>query len=420
MKVLQVNAVYETGSTGGIVADMVKGLSALGVDSRVAASVAAPSMDVLSVGSPLDRKFHAFASRVSGKQAYYSRRGTEHLLAYIASERPDVVHLHNLHANYINLPMLLDYLGSNDIATALTLHDCWFFTGKCCHYTAEGCDRWLTGCGSCPRVHKDNPSWFFDRSSEMWADKKRWFAAIPRLAAIGVSDWITGEATRSLLADAALIRRIYNWIDLDVFSPADAGCGVPQGNGEDDFVMLAVASRWRESKGLGDLIRLGEAIDQGVLAAMLAGMGGSSATRHRIQMVGQIPPGVRLPGSFEPLGEVGGARDLAAIYSRADVFLQLSEEESFGKVTAEALACGTPAIVYDSTANPELVGDGCGHVAQRGDVHDVMRCVLEVQMRGKSAYMRSCRDFATEHFGMEQRIGEHVALYSELTTMRRS
>ncbi len=420
MKVMHINAVVGVGSTGRNVSELADGLRRRGIDSCVAWSEGSSAQGDYRIGTSFERKSHALGSRLLGRQGYFSGRGTSALLAYINDEQPDVVHLHNLHANYINLPMLLGYLARNDVATAVTLHDCWFFTGKCCHYTADGCDRWLTGCGSCPRLRKDNPSWFFDRSAAMWADKKRLFAAIPRLAVIGVSDWITREASRSLLSSAALVSRIYNWIDLDIFSPTEAGRGVSHGCGEDEFVMLAVSSRWRESKGLGDLIRLGDAIDQDVLAAKLAGVGGTSTTRYRVQLVGEIPSGVRLPKCFEPLGEVGSVSDLAAIYSHADVLLQLSEEESFGKVTAEALACGTPAIVYDSTASPELVGYGCGHVARCGDVDDVMRCVLQVQVRGKSDYTRSCRDFAIEHFGMEQRIDDHVSLYDQLTTMGRS
>jgi glycosyltransferase involved in cell wall biosynthesis len=53
-----------------------------------------------------------------------------------------------------------------------------------------------------------------------------------------------------------------------------------------------------------------------------------------------------------------GADYLAACYTAADVFLAASKGEGFGIHVPEAQACGTPVIVSDFTAQPELVGDG--------------------------------------------------------------
>ena len=49
---------------------------------------------------------------------------------------------------------------------------------------------------------------------------------------------------------------------------------------------------------------------------------------------------------------------LAGIYTAMDVLLQPSRGEGFGIPAIEAQACGTPVIVSNATAQPELVGDG--------------------------------------------------------------
>ena len=49
--------------------------------------------------------------------------------------------------------------------------------------------------------------------------------------------------------------------------------------------------------------------------------------------------------------------DLSHIYSDSDVFLAASGGEGFGIPVVEAMASGTPAIVTDFSAQPELVGD---------------------------------------------------------------
>ena len=41
-------------------------------------------------------------------------------------------------------------------------------------------------------------------------------------------------------------------------------------------------------------------------------------------------------------------------------------------VTAEAIACGTPSIVYDQTAVPEIVEPSSGCVVKAGDVDEMI------------------------------------------------
>jgi len=416
MKILQINAVNETGSTGRIVA----GLEQSGIASRVAYSIGASVTNSYVIGNAVDRKLHALGSRVFGRQAYFSRRSTSGLLRYIEDERPDVVHLHNLHANYVNLTMLLTYLADRDIATVVTLHDCWFFSGKCCHYTSDGCDRWEAGCGSCPRLGKDNPSWMIDATASMWADKKRLFEAIPRLAVVGVSDWIASEAKRSFLSCASDIRRIYNWVDLDVFRPTrSSDSGTRFGSDDDGFVILGVASSWSTAKGLDDFVRLAWMIENGALDNGPCGTPAQCLARPRVVLVGAVKNKSFLPGSISLVGATNDAHELAASYGAADVFLQLSREETFGKVTAEALACGTPAIVYSSTANAELVGANCGYVVGPGDLSQLMSRVQQVRSDTKAAYSSSCREFAQQKFDKRVLIADYVELYEQLRGLGR-
>lgn len=59
---------------------------------------------------------------------------------------------------------------------------------------------------------------------------------------------------------------------------------------------------------------------------------------------------------------------LAAIYTGMDVLLQTSRGEGFGIPAIEAQACGTPVIVSNATAQPELAGDGwCVEVQPQWD-----------------------------------------------------
>ncbi len=158
MRILQVNAIYGSKSTGTIVKDIDLLLQSKGHESYVAfqKSTEVPT-NGYKIGNKLDYKIHALLTRLLGKQGYFSIASTKKFLKYIDKIKPDIVHLHNLHSNYINLNMLLKYLEYKNIHTVITLHDCWFFTGNCSHYQVAKCDKFKDSCGDCPLLKKDVP-----------------------------------------------------------------------------------------------------------------------------------------------------------------------------------------------------------------------------------------------------------------------
>ena len=248
MKVLQINAVYEKFSTGRTTKELHEAMQSKGIESFVACpDLASLSENGYKIGNKLDWKFHALLSRITGKQGYFSRFATKGLLDYISEVKPDVIHLRNLHSNYINLPMLLKYIAEKDIATVLTLHDSWFYTGKCVYYIECNCDRWENRCGNCPALKAGNPSLFLDRTTEMLSDKKKLFGAIRRLAVVGVSQWVTDDASKSILKDSAIVQCIYNWIDLERFRPRDCRQIKKSMGIENKFVILGIATSWNFS-----------------------------------------------------------------------------------------------------------------------------------------------------------------------------
>lgn len=402
MKILQINAVSGIRSTGRTCAEIADYLNKNGDEGYVAYSDGLPYNKGYKIGTLLEIKLHGLFSRISGLPGYFSKKGTRKFLRYLGELAPDIVHLRNLHGNFINLELLLTYLADHDIPTVLTLHDCWFYTGKCCHYTVETCFKWKRECSNCPRVRKDNPSWFLDRTRKMYQDKKKWFQKIPRLAVVGTSDWVTHEAKQSLLASAKIVTRIYNWVDLEVFKPVNADdlrCKLGLKN---QFVILGIASGWSEHKGLNKFIELSSLIENDM----------------SLILVGNISSGKCLPKNIIHIKETQDVNELVRYYSVADVLVNLSIEETFGKVTAEALACGTPAIVINSTANPELVGEGCGYIVGKYDIRAVVQSILDIRKQGKSVYSQNCRRYAQSHFDKNNRMLDYVALYERLMGKR--
>lgn len=134
MRILQINAVYKTKSTGRIVVEMYKYFQSKDIESYVAYATentdTSNDPNVFRIGNTLDHKLHALAYRIYSMQGCHSTLATRSLLRKIAELKPDIVLTHNLHSNYINLPILLTSLKQMNINVVLDLHDCRFMTGS--------------------------------------------------------------------------------------------------------------------------------------------------------------------------------------------------------------------------------------------------------------------------------------------------
>ena len=357
------------------------------------------------IGNALDRKCHALLNRLTGYEASFSYFPTKHLISYIRKMRPDVVKLGIAHSNYLNVFQLLQFLGREDIPTVVVLNDCWYFTGKCMHYTTNQCFRWKTGCGHCPHLENGLPTLFFDRTAQMLEKKKKAFQEVPRLAVVGVSDWLVNEARQSILKDATILRRIYNWVDLKQFYPHDdQPATLADAQLEGKKVVLGVASSWKSGKGLENFLRLANDLVEDTF----------------IVLVGSMPQDTVLPPKVVHIPETRNVEELARLYSRADVFVTFSMEETFGKVSAEALACGTPVVCFDSTASPELVGEKGGRVVSVGDYDGVRKAVEEILSLGKEAFSEACVQQARQNFCFETNAQQYLDLFEELIRCRKA
>ncbi len=401
MRILQINAISDSGSTGRTCREMNDAFRAMGYEAAVAFSVGTVEKTQweYKIGKPIGQWLHAILSRATGLQGYFSGNATRKLLKFMEQYQPNVVILRNLHANYIHLPMLLDYLAKKDIPTVAVLHDCWIFTGKCCHYTVAGCYRWQEECGNCPAKRLYNKSWLFDWSKKMHRDKKKLLQAIPRLGVVAVSDWILGEAKKApAFQNAMMKQRIYNWINTELFTPGN-GAELRKKLGiENNKVILSIANNWGTSKGIHTALAIANRLNED----------------ERYVLVGNIAKNVVLPEKIIHIPKTDQIDRLVELYSMADVFLQTSLEETFGKVSAEALSCGTPIVCFDSTANAEQVGENCGTAVPAGDLEAMLRAVRQILEKGKAHYTDSCRTFAVSHFGMDAIFPQYMQFFEKM------
>lgn len=398
MKVLQINALARTKSTGRTVYEMHQELLDRNIESCVAVSYYGKTEEQYGqyvIGTKGEARVHALLSRLTGLQGYYSNTTTEKVITYIEHEKPSVVVLRVLHNNFINVNKLMLYLKKKNIPTILVLHDLWFCTGHCVYPIYTECEKYKTICSHCSQKKKANRSWLFDRSSKIWRDRKALYAGWKNLAVVGVSQWATECARESSVMNGIkLFSTIYNWIDLQKFQIEKVEKQNPV------FTILGVCSEWGSEKGVEDFIKLSWMLENEELVLV-----GRMSEKYRLQFP---PKKVRF------IDFVTSEKQLAELYNQADVYVTMSKAETFGKTTAEALSCGTPCIVYDVGASPELIGERCGYVAAPGDVKSVYACIQKVQGMGKDYYTNACREWACEHFSKCKNIEKYIDLFHQL------
>ena len=338
MKVLQINAVYGQGSTGTIVQHIQQACESKGIDCYVAYSKSYIKVkNGYKIGGWCSSKLHAILCRLAGKQGYYSSRATRRFIRFIDVIKPDIIHLHNLHSNFINISLLFNYISKNDIKTIITLHDCWWYTGGCFHYSYVDCYKWLESCGSCPKRFNDTPALLFDASKQILRDKKYLVKSINHLFIVGVSNWISNEAKKSFLRRWP-IKTIYNGIDFSVFRPSPSSLRKEMGL-EGKYVLLGPASKWLSPVNSYILDFFVDNLNDSSVLVLF----GNTCKKHS-------------PSNKIILYKYTRDKyELAKLYSMADVFVNCSREESLGLINIEAQACGTPVVSFSGTGVSETV-----------------------------------------------------------------
>ncbi len=397
MKILQINS-CNFGSTGGIMLNIAKtaedsGHTAYTVFPKSRSNLKKDVKNSILTGNVFTRNLHLLMSYATGFNGCFSVLSTYKILKKLDGISADIIHLHNLHNSYINLPMLFSYIKKRGIKTVWTLHDCWSFTGQCPYFTMADCEKWRDGCFEC-RQYKKYPASLFDRTKIMYRLKKRWFTQVDNMTIVTPSEWLAELVRRSFLKEYP-VKVINNGIDLSVFCRKESDFRKKY-NLADRHIILGVASPWSERKGFDVFLKLADMIDDNYAVVLV----GVSETQRE-----------ELPKNVIGIPRTSNCGALAEIYSAADVFVNPTREDNFPTVNIESLACGTPVVTFDTGGSPEIIDDTCGITAKENTAEALKSAIVEIcQYRQYSA--RACRARA-EKFDMNDKFKEYVELYEK-------
>lgn len=360
-RVLIINSVCDYGSTGKICVELANKLKKEGSEVIIAYGRGKTSYeDSIKIGNLLDQYVHGIGTRLFDKQGLASKKSTSNFLKWAEEYDPDCLWIHNLHGYYINYEILFEWIKKRPkMNVKWTLHDCWAFTGHCAHFSAVGCEQWMTHCCKCCQKKQYPCSLFIDNCFENYEKKKAAFKDVANMKIIVPSNWLADLVKKSFLK-CYPIEVQQNVVDKNVFRYRESNFRKQYGLKE-KIILLGVANVWTDRKGYNDFVKL---------AGMLT-------DRFQIVLVGLDKKQMKkLPSNIIGIERTKDQVELAEIYSAADLYINPSKEETYGMTNAEALACGTVAIAYEGTACEEVVKQN-GGIAVEQNVDAIYKVIKD-------------------------------------------
>lgn len=406
MKILQVNVVYNTGSTGKIAYDIHTELKKQNIESIVCygRGEALHEKNIHKVCGELYSDLNHFWANLSGVLYGGCLLSTNKLISIIKNEKPDIVHLHCLNGYFVNIYRLVAWLKKHHVKTVLTLHAEFMYTGGCSH--SIDCNQWsdCKGCGhaKCPRYRSDMKVWFFDRSRTMWRRMKRAFEGFDEgLVVSSVSPWLMERASRSPILYKKKHCVILNGIDTGLFRAYDGESAAKLkkelGIGNEKVIFHATAcfsNDINHIKGGYYIIELAKRMPE-----------------CKFIIAGNSNDDINVPDNIILLGKITDTKRLAELYSMADLTVITSKKETFSMIVAESLCCGTPIVGFNAGA-PEMIAiPEYSAFSEHGDL-DLLERNVRLFLCKKS---EDISEKAAGVYSRERMVSDYLQLYLSLS-----
>lgn len=367
MKILQVNCVYNKGSTGKIMGDIHSVLEKSSYESVICYGRGEKTSDknVYKTCGETYSKCNNLLTRITGIMYGGCFFSTNKLIKVIKKEKPDIVHLHCINGYFVNIYRIVSWLKKNKIKTVLTLHAEFMYTANCGY--ALDCEKWLSGCGNCPKLRQETKSLFFDGTHRSWVKMKKAFEGFKDLTVVSVSPWLMERAKRSPILSNFEHITVLNGLDTDVFHRYDTDELRRELGLNDEKIIFHATAHFSADKdhfkGGYYVLKLAEMLkDQNV----------------KVLVAGRCDENISVPENVILLGNISDQTMLAKYYSLADVAVIASKKETFSMIVAESLCCGTPVVGFKA-GGPETIAipEYCEFV-EYGDIENMKNAVSKM------------------------------------------
>lgn len=347
MKVLLLNITGRFGSTGRIVNDIREYLIAKGHDAIIVHGHPDSVNDsaFYQIDNPLEAKIVSQLAKLGRAQYKGNPFALKRLKLIINHYCPDVIHIHCINGQMINIYRLFKYLSHNRYKTVVTHHAEFFYTGSCAY--SYDCTKFIVGqCKRCPMPRLSTVNKMFIDNHNGWV---RMFNAVngfnkDDICFAAVSPWVYERALKSPIVNSYQSKIVLNGINTNIFHYKE--CRLPINNKIKNLnarVVLHVTHQFASNDN--------EGIKGGGFVTKLAKI---MPDITFIVVASDVIDVSDVPSNMYIWGRTDSQEELAQLYSFADVTLLTSKRETFSMVVAESLCCGTPIVGFNA-GGPESI-----------------------------------------------------------------
>mgnify|MGYP001163517080 CR=1 FL=1 len=245
----------------------------------------------------------------------------KHLCFILNEQKPDIIHIHNLHST--TWPLSLVTTALKFAPVFWTLHDCFSFSGS-----------------FCPTHTPPPKDDFLNEIKSFWHDLDN-LKNSHSLTGVAPSNWIKSEACNSNWKNSN-ITKIHNPIPNSYFEQIDQfGCKKALGLKDGKPTILFISGNLNaEHKGgwmIEEIIR--------------------TIPPNKVQflLVGDGCPNVSNSWNVRHIGFIQDEITLQFAYNAADILIHPAPIDNLPNTVAESMSCGTPVLAFKTGGIPEMI-----------------------------------------------------------------
>lgn len=336
--------------------------------------------------SKLYRKLQSIKATIFNSYGFIGKKATLNALEYaerkISKDNQVILSVHQIESSFFDFKSLLKFAHKVNARIYITLHDCWFFTGKCPYFDISKCEKWKHMCDICPNK-RDFPTVKFKKIKSSY--KKKIDLMLEHkdiITFVCPSQWIADRLEESPLK-AFKHSVIHNGIKI---------YETPSSDESDSKVgLIAAAHPWSERKGLKYLKFLSNNIDYKKFSLTIVGVENSDGFSKNTFLYNVI-----------------SRERLFHEFARNDYFLNPTLEDNFPTTNIEALSCGLKIISFNSGGSCESFDKSTGISISEKTEEELLRTISTL---GKNNDKGRCINRAKMYFSKDIFVTKYYNLF---------
>lgn len=399
MKILHINC-SDKGSTGKIIREISSACFKRGYESilcnpKSSIECKEEGLKMYRTSLPKEQSVYKHICYYLGVQYGFAPISTYRIKKIIKREKPDIVHLHSINCNMVNIYKLFEFLNKDEYAVVITNHAEFFYTGNCSH--AKECRRYLSECGDCPDLFFATRSKFIDKSHIAWKKMENCIQEVENLQVVSVSPWVFERSKLSPIMRGVHQRVILNGINTSIFNN-------DQGSFKNSNTILFVTASFRSDdyseKGGGYVVELARKL---------------YAEGVKFVIIGKVLNCKELPDNVDMIGCIENQEKLADYYRNASITIVMSKRETFSMPVAESLCCGTPVVGFKAGGPESIANLDYSQFVNYGDVDQLEKIIRDKWLKFKTQEKsKQISAEAIKAYGSDRMAREYIKVYEEL------